>query len=1137
MAPPDMRFEWLVDGDRVRLRMVQRRLLRNPSPVPYADWQGRATPFQLAALAPILAACADSELDETGLVRHDGNGLSVAGSVIAGLSEAQAAALDGPPSTRLHLDLRSDKSLSDPDFRIRLRWVDPSGTPAAVRRHGAMLQGGTRLSRIPEPLFHTVEAVEAFNARAGNARAGNARAGDSADNASGEPGRFGALAALEAALPEAAAAGLRRDGYLQSLRIAHATAFSLRLPAREGAFDFDPVLFGREISEDRDTEGDGAPVHEIQSLMPPALDRIFQQRFRDFPEARACYPLGDNSYCYIDPALRPALAEVRRVQKSDSKTRQAFAASPRRWLKETLGDADPLLDRLFIETEEYSARVVGLAPWQAVVLPWVKRDPETWLPEDLGQDNSGLKIDDQFVPIPPEDVASLREAVRSAQAEGLPTVPYKGTAIPATEATLGQLDALEALARGRGAPGGPLDPDQRAEIEKTFVVVAENFEERRFSRQGLRQARNVGPWTEPVCLRTRLKPHQVDGVRWLWRGWQAGLPGVLLADDMGLGKTLQVIAFLAALEERTAALPRKPVLIVAPTGLLRNWHEEFIKHTNEPFGRDVAALFAGGLKQYRVHGTKGSDIAAGASLLETDTIASHPLVLTTYETLRDYHLSLARISFSVAVYDEIQKLKNPSSQLARAAKAVNADCSIGMTGTPVENSLHDLWALFDVLWPGHLKDSRSFVRDFPEADTARLQELYRQLTVPPGGEPPVMLRRMKSDHLEGLPDKRTHPLRKDMPPVQKSAYRQVVETARRGEAGAMLETLHRLRGVSLHPVRPPAPETDDYMAQSARLSTAIGQLDQIHARGEKALIFLEDLEMQALLATLVQARYGLARLPLRIHGGVTGPKRQQAVNDFQNGKPGFDVMILSPKAGGVGLTLTAANHVIHLSRWWNPAVEDQCTDRIYRIGQDKTAHVYLPLAVHPDRDLKAFSFDLKLDALLERKRAMSRDFLAPPAGSRDDLETLYSDVLGRAEAADAGDAAENLLTDIDAMEPEQFEQWVIDRAVKHGLVAHRTQRTWDHGADAVIRLPDRTLALCQCKHTQGTRALGDGVVDDLLRARKAYAGDDTVPVLVAVTNAAGCTDRVRARLDEHAIRLVARADLADWPTQLGCQRW
>lgn len=1125
MATPDTRFDWQPEGDRVRLRMFQRRLLRSPAAVPYADWQTHATPHQLTALAPILAALADSELDETELVRQDGPDLSIAGLVIARLNEAHAAALHGPPATRLHLDLRSNGILSDLDFRIRVRWVDPSGTPATVRRHGAMLLSGSRFARIPEPLFHTVEAVDAFNARAG----------DNTDDVPGEPGRFGALAALEPVLPEAAFAGLRRDGYLQSLRIAHATAFSLRLPARGGAFDFDPVLFGREVSEGRDAEGNGDPVYEVESLMPPALDRIFQQRFRDFSEAHACYPLGDNRYCYIDPALRPALAEVRRVQKTDSKTRQSFAASPRCWLKETLGDTDPFFDRLFIETEEYSARVVGLAPWQATVLPWVKRDPETWLPEDLGQANSGLKIDDQFVPVPPEDVAPLREAVRSAQAERQPAVPYKGTEIPATEATLGQLDALEALARGRVAPGEPPDPDQQAEIEKTFVVVAENFEERRFSRHGLKQPRNVGPWADPVCLKTRLKPHQVDGVRWLWRGWQAGLPGVLLADDMGLGKTLQVIAFLAALEELLAAAPKKPVLIVAPTGLLRNWQEEFTKHTNEPFGRDVAALFACGLKQYRTRGTKGPDITAGASLLETDNIAGHPLVLTTYETLRDYHLSLARISFSVAIYDETQKLKNPSSQLARAAKAVNADFSIGMTGTPVENSLHDLWALFDVLWPGHLLDSRSFVQEFPETDAAKLHELYRQLTDPPGGEPPVMLRRMKSDHLEGLPEKQTHPLCKDMPAVQGAAYRHVVDTARRGEAGAMLETLHRLRAVSLHPVRPPDPEAHDYIAQSARLSTAIEQLDQIQARGEKALIFLEDLEMQALLATLVQARYGLSHLPLRIHGGVTGPKRQKAVNDFQNGGPGFDVMILSPKAGGVGLTLTAANHVIHLSRWWNPAVEDQCTDRIYRIGQEKTAHVYLPLAVHPDPDLETFSFDLKLHALLERKRAMSRDFLAPPAGSHDDLETLYSDVLGGAGSADAADVADvvdGILVDIDAMEPEQFEQWVIDRATKNGLVAHRTPRTWDHSADAIIRLSDGTLALCQCKHTQGTLALGDAVVADLLRARKAYAVDGAAPLLVAVTNAARCTDQARVLLQEHAIVLVARDGLLLWPTQL-----
>jgi len=155
-------------------------------------------------------------------------------------------------------------------------------------------------------------------------------------------------------------------------------------------------------------------------------------------------------------------------------------------------------------------------------------------------------------------------------------------------------------------------------------------------------------------------------------------------------------------------------------------------------------------------------------------------------------------------------------------------------------------------------------------------------------------------------------------------------------------------------------------------------LDKIARADEKSLIFVESLDMQPVLAALIQQRFGLDRPPLLISGKVSGPARQQRVNEFQQRGAGFDVIILSPRAGGVGLTLTAANHVIHLSRWWNPAVEDQCTDRVYRIGQKRDVHIYYPQAIHPDPDLREASFDLKLHALLARKRDLSREFLIPP---------------------------------------------------------------------------------------------------------------------------------------------------------------
>jgi len=207
-----------------------------------------------------------------------------------------------------------------------------------------------------------------------------------------------------------------------------------------------------------------------------------------------------------------------------------------------------------------------------------------------------------------------------------------------------------------------------------------------------------------------------------------------------------------------------------------------------------------------------------------------------------------------------------------------------------------------------------------------------------------------------------------------------------GQRGLMLKVLHELRGASLYPGSRDDPEFEP--ANSARMKAVFAALEQIKAAGEKALVFCEDLAMQARLSAEIRHRFGIGHPVERIHGGVSPQVRQQIVNEFQSRPAGFDVLILSPKAGGVGLTLTAANHVIHASRWWNPAIEDQATDRVYRIGQTRDVTVHIPLAVHPDPALRDASFDFKLDQLMERKRGLSSQLLMP--GETDgDLDSLF----------------------------------------------------------------------------------------------------------------------------------------------------
>ncbi len=375
--------------------------------------------------------------------------------------------------------------------------------------------------------------------------------------------------------------------------------------------------------------------------------------------------------------------------------------------------------------------------------------------------------------------------------------------------------------------------------------------------------------------------------------------------------------------------------------------------------------------------------------------------------------------------------------------------------------------------------------------------------------------------------KKVLPIQKPMPPKQAEAYAAAVAEGRKASAaGEMLRTLHALRGISLHPVDPQQAREyghSEYISWSARLAVTFEILRDIAKKREKALIFLESLDMQDLLAAMLKREFNLARQPMLIHGGVPGDRRKALVDKFQREQRGeFDVMILSPKAGGIGLTLTEANHVIHLSRWWNPAVEDQCTDRIYRIGQNRTVHVYYPMAVHPNPDIREFSFDLKLHALLDRKRELSREVLVPPISPGDEA-SLFRDTVG---VQSRSDGEVNSLDEIDRMTARQFEDWVLRQLCAKGWRVNRTPVTGDGGADGILYDPSGNPAIVQLKHRQCDSRCSDEPIDDLLRARKAY----TMPTatLFAVTNAKGYSAKAVERADRHGVTLICRVNLISW---------
>ena len=981
------------------------RLLQGGQGVDVAGWSN-ISPDAAEAIQFLLSK-ADSA-DETTTAVPDvvigDSDVRLSWDLVAHLPAGVAAALALPAPTALGLELKPRGNIAEDDFHIETDWVRPGGQPARVKIEGAFVTADGGIRRIPEPLWSLYRAAGRLQKPVDQSE------------------RFAALADLRAAWPDDDPfAHVASNPFLEDLRIYYASAVSLKLTSlSEEHTEFEPVLFAarsvdsaKEDGRDLDEEDDNILSSEAQKLFG-------EDRFRRERGARPVYLLRRGEYIYIDPALRPVLQEVRELQDAPEAVRRDFVLNPVRTLRDRLGDdtAERIgLDGRFFETTQFSDRVAGVDVWRKLVLPWLTPSVQNqWLPERFG-----LRIGDDYFTIDPRHVEQILHRFDEAEAKGLPAVNIEGLlgsvapgsapppkllpVTPELGETLRRFAPYAASPDDQLKPPGQAAPAMEESNGKLFLVVRENFDQVEYSADasgGYAAAVRV-PVTPPKRLNATLKPHQLDGLNWLANCARQQRPGGLLADDMGLGKTLQAIAFMAWLQDEAAAGQRehRPFLVVAPTGLLGNWRNEIERFLDEQGLGPLIPAFGGTLKKLREEsGLTESDIVTGKAALDAAAWRDGGVVLTTYETMRDYHFSFAGTRFGVIVYDEIQKLKNPTCQMTRAAKSLNADFSLGMTGTPVENRLQDLWSIMDVITPGLLGSSRDFDRRFQPNDREALSRLKALLLESRDGDPAYMVRRLKSDALKDMPAKHVHTFETQMPPVQSRAYRDVVMKASAAASagtmgkGSMLSTLASMRGISLHPLDPrgAAPDLQTYAAESARLSRTVEILDDIARRREKALVFVEDLAMQDRLAALIKARFQLPRLPMKINGTIPGAKRQALVDLFQRDADRFDVMILSPKAGGVGLTLTAANHVVHLSRWWNPAVEDQATDRVFRIGQTRDVHVYLPLAVHPDPDIGPSSFDLKLNALIERKRQLTQDLFLPPECDENELSALFDEI-------------------------------------------------------------------------------------------------------------------------------------------------
>lgn len=993
-------FSYETRSDGVLLKLQKRRLLDSQI-IPLKSWTEVAGKESAAArfLLGQVEAVNGSVLDHGILLPHP---------TVATLPATVAEVVGLPPLGTLSITLAFDGIMTDPRARIRANWYDAEDRKIRIERTGALARWGNLEGRLSGPLYELTEAIDAYNRTEGT-----------------EPEvRIGAWAPVQAALKRTAGEEVRTDDrFLTSLTVYQAGAVALDVFETSYGPDFFPVVMGREkaasLNDDAaapegEEDGEAAPPQRdliSDALLPEALQRRFaHEKFAGEARSRDAYKLDNNTYLVLDPSLKTALDVIRRKRAAPKAERIAFLKNPRAEIAEAIGDeSGEAALSLLVETWQYSERVLGLGVWEPPPIPWLKNKAGQWLPERFP-----VRIGAEVVELDRETFQTLKTEVARACDDDREVIVVGDCQYRVDDVQ----DAFERLGLDRGgnelsaekedlpADTDPEQSNQDGPVVDERLVIRQNLDGKEFAVAYNPREIAIDPtFPSPPLVLTSPKPHQIIGFDWLVACYRAGWPGVLLADDMGLGKTFQALAFIAWVRKNRLKLgldrgaQNKPVLIVAPTALLRNWIEEAERHLGAGALGERIDAFGSSIRQLKA---RRDEHWSPETALDVTRLRAADWVLTTYETLADNHRAFARVEFSVAVFDEAQKIKSPGAINTQSAKAMNADFVLGLTGTPIENRLSDLWCIMDRIVPGYLGDLKGFSATYENGDAEELKRLKAMLDSPQDERtPPVLLRRMKTEILEGLPSRCISRERVDMPSEQAQAYHEAVIRAQTGgvSKGDMLRAIHAFRGISLHPCG--ASECDpldnnsirNWIAKSARMRHAVGVLEGLRASGEKALIFIEDLDVQALFAAAMATHLGLDRQPSIINGSVPGERRLEIVDRFQASSLPFDLLVLSPKAAGIGLTITAANHVIHLSRWWNPAVEDQCNDRCYRIGQQKPVTVHIPIAVHPVYGDS--TFDVRLDALLERKRQLSRDMLLPPVADGD-VEALFGQTTGRA---------------------------------------------------------------------------------------------------------------------------------------------
>lgn len=611
-------------------------------------------------------------------------------------------------------------------------------------------------------------------------------------------------------------------------------------------------------------------------------------------------------------------------------------------------------------SEFYSERVIELGFYKPKVYPFISPYRSKWIVgttvEHPIDGTSCFTIESE------EELKELDDAIELSVSKNKTICSYRKNELPVEDAKF-----LAELARKQlSNPKSPIEAKDNS--SKKVLIIEDNTESTGYvlSNHCITSESKYTLSLNPNLRKEfSLKEHQKEGVAWLQFLLCKNAPGCLMADDMGLGKTLQLLYFI---DWHAQTHPQhNPYLIVAPISIVENWQNEYMRFFS---------------KHMSVTTLSSKQIPRKFDRNAIDMMQQCDIIISNYETVRNCQLNFCAVNFDIVVLDEAQKIKTPGTLVTNAAKALKSKFRVAMTGTPVENTLLDLWCIMDFCVPGLLGNAKNFANQYQtplkDKDTDLISlgnEIHRMLG-------PYFMRRLKTDAAECLPPKHEIKEQVIMPEIQERLYRNVVASYNADKKGNMLVTIMKIREVSEHPYLYNGSlaihDCDELINDAARLTATVAMLDKIRSAAEKAIIFAERKETQKMLQRVVRRRYGYTakiingETPAQSDPNAGKQSRQTAIDDFQM-QPGFGVIIMSPIAAGMGLNVIAANHVIHYSRHWNPAKENQATDRVYRIGQDKEAFVYYPMAV--SQNFK--SFDITLDELLNRKTNLATSTIFP----------------------------------------------------------------------------------------------------------------------------------------------------------------